>query len=411
MLTTRGRRLLVLAALLYLVGWGFGTAEMFPVAVGLALAVGAAALWIRLVSRPMELRRRTGHLELVEGRPVTVDLDVRSDGGPLPGRATLTDRIGDLGERTTALERRGQALVGRYRIGAIPRGRYPMESAELHVSDPFGLAESRLHLVRTDTLLVYPRVVELEGLFTDTGNAGETTQALLHRTSGYDVHSIRDYQEGESLRRVHWRSTAKRRRLMVKELRDAPRDEAAVLLDCDRTAVAGEQPDWSFDVQVRAAASLLHRLAADGQRCSLVISNVGRTRVRIQGGGGEWITALGELAAVRPLADRPLARMLAETMTGSGGETLDAARVYVVTAAMTPALADRLRALRSARRDVAVVWVDLASFAGNGGAPPGAADGAALALARAGSALVRIRRGDDLGRALSAARLAVAANA
>jgi hypothetical protein len=103
--------------------------------------------------------------------------------------------------------------------------------------------------------------------------------------------------------------------------------------------------------------------------------------------------------------------MLAETMTGSGGETLDAARVYVVTAAMTPALADRLRALRSARRDVAVVWVDLASFAGNGGAPPGAADGAALALARAGSAVVRIRRGDDLGRALSAARLAVAANA
>ena len=39
-MTSRGRRLLLLAAGLYLVSWGFGTAVMFPVAVGLSIATG-----------------------------------------------------------------------------------------------------------------------------------------------------------------------------------------------------------------------------------------------------------------------------------------------------------------------------------------------------------------------------------
>ena len=87
---------------------------------------------------------------------------------------------------------------------------------------------------------------ELDGVFTDAGAAGgDEGRALLHRTAGYDLHSIRDFQQGESLRRVHWRSTAKRRKLMVKELTETPRDEAAVVLDGDairRSARAGRAP-------------------------------------------------------------------------------------------------------------------------------------------------------------------------
>ena len=84
---------------------------------------------------------------------------------------------------------------------------------------------------------------QLDGLFTDAGAAGgDEGRALLHRTAGYDLHSIRDFQAGESLRRVHWRSTAKRRKLMVKEMTETPRDEAACVLDCDAAAVAGAAP-------------------------------------------------------------------------------------------------------------------------------------------------------------------------
>jgi uncharacterized protein (DUF58 family) len=411
-MTRRGKGTLSLAAGLYLASWGFGTAAMYPVATGLLVLPVLAWLWVRITARPTELRRRTGHRELVEGGRVVVEVELRADGGPLPARARMAERVGDLGVRDVPLRRRGYILRGRYTLDPAPRGRYRLEAAELVVDDPLGLAEARLTMDRVDTLLVYPRVYTLDGLFTDSGSAGgDEGRALLHRTAGYDLHSIREFQQGESLRRVHWRSTAKRRRLMVKELTDMPRDESAVLLDCDRNSNVGAPGHSSFDAQVRAAASLLNRMVERGQRCSLVLHQQTLRRIRVQAGGGEWGTALAALAAVRADADRPLSQMVRDALGATGAaEAVDAARLYVVTAALTPALASRLLAMRSARRDIAVVWVDAPSFAGVQRVP-GETDAASLQLARAGVSVARLRADDDISAVLSAAISRSASNA
>ena len=403
-MTSRGRATLGLAAGLYLASWGFGTAAMYPVATGLLALPVLAWLWVRISARPTELRRRTGHRELVEGGRVAVEVELRAEGGPLPARARMAEQVGDLGVRDVPLQRRGHVLRGRYALDPAPRGRYRLAAAELVVDDPLGLAETRLTMDRVDTLLVYPRVYTLDGLFTDAGSSGgDEGRALLHRTAGYDLHSIREFQQGESLRRVHWRSTAKRRRLMVKELTDMPRDESAVLLDCDRNGNVGAPGHSSFDAQVRAAASLLNRMVERGQRCSLVLHRQTLRRIRIQAGGGEWGTALAALAAVRADADRPLSQMVREALGATGAaEAVDAARLYVVTATLTPALATRLLAMRSGRRDVAVVWVDAPSFAGVQRVP-GETDAASLTLARAGVSVARLRADDDVSSVLSAA--------
>ncbi len=400
-MTTRGRRLLLLAAGLYLVAWGFGTAVMFPVAIGLSVAPLVALIWVKALDRPMLLRRRTGHLELTEGQSVDVGLEVRPDtGGPIPGRAIMLDR---LGKRVIEAElaRRGRVLRGHYQIAAAPRGRYRMDGAELLIADPFGLAEARIKMDRADQMLVYPRVYELEGLFTDGGTpGGDRGRSMLHRASGYDLHSIREHQVGESLRRVHWRSTARRRRLMVKELQDTPRDEACVLLDGDAAAVTGMSPDSSFDMQVRAAASLLRRMSDAGQRSSLVIHAAQRSRHRLGFGSGDWATVLGELAAVEADAPRPLAEFLAESTRGP--DPVDAARVFVITAGMSPLLAERVLGMTSSQCEPAVVWIDGTSFAASTRRKETGPEAAALRLTRSGVAVARIRAGDHVGQALSA---------
>jgi hypothetical protein len=68
---------------------------------------------------------------------------------------------------------------------------------------------------------------------------------------------------------------------------------------------------------------------------------------------------------------------------------------------VSPALADRLLALRSARRDVALVWVDAPTYAGRS-TEPGREEAASLRLAQAGVAVARLRHGDDVAAALSA---------
>ena len=183
------------------------------------------------VDRPM-LRRRTGHLELVEGRASTSASRCGPSGGPLPGRATLLDQLGELAAARCRWCRRGHVLRGRYEIGrrraaaTAGRGRAarsPIRSGWPSRAIPL---DAHRHAARLSARLRARRPVHRRA----ARAGGDEGRSMLHRTAGYDLHSIRDFQQGESLRRVHWRSTAQRRKLMVKELTETPRDEAAVVL-------------------------------------------------------------------------------------------------------------------------------------------------------------------------------------
>src|SRR6185436_1846404 len=204
---------------------------------------------------------------------------------------TLVERYERLGERRTQLQREGRHLWARYALPAVPRSRYRLEEAAALVEDPFGLDRRKRPLGEGSALVVYPRLTDLERLFSETGaHARDGRRLLLQRPSGFDLHSVRDYVEGDSLRKVHWRSTARRAHLMVKELEDSPRDDVAVVLDAPLGC-----PRPVFDIAVRAAGSILHAYARRSRRAALVIggANVQIQRVQAE---GDWRRALELLA-------------------------------------------------------------------------------------------------------------------
>src|SRR5687768_8721595 len=164
-MTLRGRLLLVLAGVVYLAAWAFGSRVLYPVAVGLSLAVALAWVWARSLRRPMRLERRTGHTDHFEGADVLVEVELVSETALVPPSVLLVERIGRLGERTTVLERRGGKLGGRYFLDNLPRGRYAFTDVRAVLDDPFGLERVEQPLPGEGTLLVYPRLVELEGVF------------------------------------------------------------------------------------------------------------------------------------------------------------------------------------------------------------------------------------------------------
>jgi len=202
---------------------------------------------------------------------------------------------------------------------------------------------------------------------------------------------VREYERGESLRKVHWPTTARRGQLMVKELEDAPRDELAVVLDADATAVVGD----SFDVQVRAAGSVLRAYTRRGRRALLVVSSTAPRQQRVHSEDGDWRAALDLLAGVEPAPAPPLAQVLARETAATVAE------LCVVTARLDRRLTDLLVHRAASRRLVSLVLVDTASFAGRRTAP----DPDLLRLARAGVAVAIVRRGDDLTSALGGGAL------
>jgi uncharacterized protein (DUF58 family) len=389
MLTGRGRSILALGLGVYIAAWAFGSKPLYPVATGLLLVVAVAWVWVRLADRPFRIRRGWGDLEHVEGDDVPVIAELSATGNVMPAAVTLVERVGRLGEQRHGLRRNGRRLSVRYTLNRVPRGRYAFADVRAELGDPFGLECAVVPLPAPGALLVYPRLVRLERLFSESGaRSHDGRRLLLRRHTGFELHGVREYEQGESLRRVHWPSTARRGQLMVKELEDAPRDEIALLLDADASSVVGE----SFDVQVRAAGSILDAYVRRGRRAVLVVNSEQREVQHVHSPASDWRRALELLAAVEPTGTSPASRLLAED-DGPVARALDLA---VVTARLESALVDRLVQRALSRRNVSLVYVEPASFTGAGRRQ----ESALLRLHAAGVPVAVVRAGDDLAARL-----------
>ena len=389
----RSKTALLLGCATYLAAWTLGSQPLYPLAIGLVLAGGAARIWVRRADAPMRLRRIAGRGTSFEGDDVWVTLELdRSSRVPL-GSAIVREGLGRLGDRETRLRGDRRAFRGTYVLEQVPRGRYAVREAEVSLEDPLGLERVVATVPVSGVLVVYPRLVAIEALFSESGAAlQDGRRLLLRRPSGFDLHSVREYEQGESLRKVHWPTTARRGQLMVKELEDAPRDEVAVLLDA-RGTPAGEGFDTSFDAQVRAAGSVLRSHAARGRRAVLAVNSARRESVHVASLGGDWQAALELLAAVEPDGSRPLDELLSR----EGGPAARALEVVVVTATLGSELVTSLLR-RRAHLGVSVVWIDAASYAGR----PSTRDPSLLRLGAAGVPVAVVRRGADLAQALAA---------
>lgn len=397
--TSRGRAILVLGAACWLAAALTGSHALYPLGIGLVAVVLLAVAWVRLaVRRPRLARRRPGH-ELVEGDDVEIELVLeRGSRFPLP-TAVATDRAGALGEQTVELAPGAEGRhAGSYVLRGVPRGRHRLGPLGLSVADPFGLAEAETTLAERASVTVYPRLAELGALFFEGGGgASDGRRLLLRRPAGFELHSVREHQHGESLRRVHWPSTARRGTLMVKELEDAPRDELAVLLDGDASIASVP----AFDAAVRIAGSVVLAQVRRGRRSVLVLNTRGRDAQSVSTEGPEWRRALDLLAEARPDAHASAAALLAS----QAGVSLRARQLVVVTSRLAPLLVDRLVQRVLSHRPCGVVYVDAPSFAGRRAAP----EPALLRLSQAGVAVAVVRSGDDLAVALGGRQPAEAA--
>src|SRR4029453_8293851 len=92
-MTHRGRLALVLGGATYFGAWAFGSKILYPVALGLPLAVLLGWLWTALANRPLQLRRTMPGGERLEGDDVKVALELVSEQRLVPARWTLRERV------------------------------------------------------------------------------------------------------------------------------------------------------------------------------------------------------------------------------------------------------------------------------------------------------------------------------
>jgi len=395
---------LALGAIALVAAVATGSRALGVVGVGFLLAAGVTWLWAWLVGSPVVVTATIAPVPAIEGDHVRVGVEVRR-GSRMPlGSMTVRLTAGRLGERTCRM--RGhvrRVAVGEIDLGPLPRGVFAFSGTEVVLGDLLGLETVTPRVAcEPATVVVRPRLTALDSLFSDAGRAaGDGRRILLRRAAGFDFHSVREHEQGESLRRVHWPTSARRGQLMVKELEDTAHDGVVVILDCDPRCAVGTPPDSSFDTAVRVAGSLLQAHAQRGRLATLVSSGHTRAVVPIRSATADFDGAVSALAAAEPDALDGLARFLAgDHPWASSGE-------FAIVTATTDqgAFAEMLALAR--QRSVSIVWIDAASFASRTTrAEPGL-----LRLAAHGIATAVVRRDDDLAAVLSARSLETVARA
>jgi uncharacterized protein (DUF58 family) len=325
------------------------------VGVGLVLAGLWGRIWARRGRGSIEVDRRVLPGELVEGGEVRIIVRVRRRRELLGGSLSVRQRLGTC-ERVQRIHAPQVELA----FAGLPRGRHPLGPLELTLTDPLGLEEIEERLDDGLVVLIRPRIPTLSSVFSSRGaRESGAARSTFRRRSGFEIHAIRDYAPGEPLRAVHWPSTARRGRLMVKELDDAPRDELVIVLDQDAEGVAGPAGASSFDAAVRAVGALALAHSLWGRRVALVGSSQAFDTVRVCAAGHDWDVALDALAAVVPVSGARVAGVLRT----AAGPLAHAREVIVVTG--RPDLAvEPLIELRSSGRSAALVAVAAETYMG-----------------------------------------------
>lgn len=241
-----------------------------------AVVAGVLALVFLLLSIPFlfgtrvyEVDLSLGHERIVAGSGVSATVTVRNTGrrAALPGRIDVPVGAG-LVEFGVPLLRAGHRSPRTLEIPPQPRGIVRVGPATTVRSDPLGLLHREHAFEDIHDLYVHPQTVMVPsssaGLIRDLD--GSATRRLVDADMSF--HAIREYAPGDSRRQIHWKSTAKTGRLMVRQYEESRRSRMSVVLGL---AAAEFASDDEFELAVSAAASLSLRAVRDARDLDIVV--------------------------------------------------------------------------------------------------------------------------------------------
>src|SRR6266849_2374468 len=264
---------LVLLALALSTGWN----AVWLLVYSLGLLVAGSALWANWNGAGLELRRRHRARRVQVGDTFVEQAVLEAVAGPGQLWPRLWLELHD------ASDFPGHHLDGVLSLGPVGhkvwelrsvctrRGRFTLGPVWVTSGDPFGIFRVSRKLTDGTTVVVYPRSVRLPRFGRVPGELpGGSVQGVRVQFSTPNVASVRDYQPGDAFNRIHWPTTARTARLMVREFELDPTADVWIVLDLNVDVHTGSGPENTEEYAVTAAASLARHLLDQGRAVGLV---------------------------------------------------------------------------------------------------------------------------------------------
>jgi uncharacterized protein (DUF58 family) len=274
--TARGWIVGALGLVLVIAGLAFGAKPVEQLGFALMVLVALALAVVRLGRHDLQIKRTVSPVRTGAGQPVTVTVDIANQGRGAAPLLLLEDRLprsldGHARFAVNGVESKGERRTT-YVIRARRRGSYQIGPLEMSFVDPFGLARISRTTAATTAFLVHPAVEHLAMPREFGRNQSHAVSAIRQPTGirGDDFYALREYVPGDDLRKIHWPSTGKRDKFMIRQEEIPWQTRTSIVVDDRRSAHEGTGGFSSFERSIDAAASLADLYQRSGYSYRLV---------------------------------------------------------------------------------------------------------------------------------------------
>jgi uncharacterized protein (DUF58 family) len=227
-----------------------------------------------------EVRRRPSHLRVLEGDEYEMGFKVGVMGGwadsvelhdQVPGYMDLSE-----GSNHSVMPLyKGEVRRTGYELLCPLRGAYRVGPVDVRTSDAMGFYDQERTVQDVHELDVVPLYVELRSLDLQSRalkyNMGPVTINELGRST--DFYSIREYVKGDPYRKINWKASAKRRKLMINEDEKETLSDCAIFVDSRALAATGTPMENFHEQSLRATLGLTRTLVGAKNRVMVVTYN------------------------------------------------------------------------------------------------------------------------------------------
>lgn len=280
-LTTRGAAFLASGIVLVVAGLALGQHDLSRIGTALCALPILAGFLGRRHDLTLTVEREARPSRVVIDEPAVVQMTISNPSATrspvLFAEEHLDYSLGDRPRFVLPSLPAGVSTHVEYAVRAHARGAHRLGPLGVRVQDPFGLTLRHASLSTHDELLVLPRIIGLsDGQALGRGLGAEGS--VPHRVAlhGEDDQSVREYRDGDDLRRIHWPATARTGELMVRQEDRPAKRRAVVLLDTRSRAHGGKGQTSSLEWAVTMAASAVTHLLEMGFAVHLLTPDAGQ---------------------------------------------------------------------------------------------------------------------------------------
>ncbi len=287
--------LLLLAVAMFLIATNVQAALLFLISASLTgLVVISYIVPFLVTSRLAMVRRQPA--EAFEGMPVAIRSEILNRGRLPRFLIKIEDQLARGGGGAVVWLPGGASRTVTYET-SLPRGIYTKANLAAGSGAPFGVWFRKLTADAHAGITVYPAYEEIRTfpILEAMSSPSETVHERRSAGSGYDYLGIREYRRGDSMRAVHWRSSARRGELVVKEFEEEIATPVSLIIDLKAGTTVGRAGDDSLDAAARIAATLANYCLKAGHPLRLFAQDKGDV-VKIERPGFfpalEWLAGL-----------------------------------------------------------------------------------------------------------------------